>query len=213
VPSEYQPDLKAMEAMSDGELWEIARSRMPDAQQDRLEHLLQKNQAESLSEAEQSKLHEQQVIWDKHAKLFNSAQVFNSADGYNKSTVQFANEILQNNVSEKRSFLVQDFSALWYLLRFDYELVNYLGQRIGTQDTQFIAMYAFEISDLYRCTFDAQLCEEGGLLMLGQCMLDDQLCDMSYHQLMMSRYSVNQMADLENVVYELRRYFMKNEDR
>jgi hypothetical protein len=56
VPPEYQPELEALEAMSDEELWEIARSEMAAAQQDRLEHLLQKNQAEDLSETEQQDL-------------------------------------------------------------------------------------------------------------------------------------------------------------
>jgi hypothetical protein len=56
VPPEYRPELEALEAMSDEELWEIARSEMLAAQQDRLDHLLQKNQAEGLSEAEQQDL-------------------------------------------------------------------------------------------------------------------------------------------------------------
>ena len=56
VPPEYQPELEALEAMSDEKLWEIARSEMAAAQQDRLDHLLQKNQAEDLSETEQQEL-------------------------------------------------------------------------------------------------------------------------------------------------------------
>ena len=56
VPPEYKPELEALEAMSDEELWEIARSEMPAAQQDRLDYLLQKNQAEGLSEAERKEL-------------------------------------------------------------------------------------------------------------------------------------------------------------
>lgn len=56
VPPEYQAGLEALEGMSDEELWEIVRSEVPAAQQSRLDHLLQKNQAEGLSEAEQQKL-------------------------------------------------------------------------------------------------------------------------------------------------------------
>ena len=56
VPPEYLPELEALEAMSDEELWEIARSEMLAAQQDRLDHLLQKNQTEDLSEVEQQEL-------------------------------------------------------------------------------------------------------------------------------------------------------------
>ena len=56
VPPEYQPELEALEAMSDEKLWEIARSEMAAVQQDRLDHLLQKNQAEDLSETEQQDL-------------------------------------------------------------------------------------------------------------------------------------------------------------
>jgi hypothetical protein len=56
VPPEYQPELEALEAMSDEKLWDIARSEMAAAQQDRLERLLQKSQAEGLSEAEQQDL-------------------------------------------------------------------------------------------------------------------------------------------------------------
>jgi hypothetical protein len=56
VPPEYLPELEALEAMSDEELWEIARSEMAAAQQDRLDHLLQKNRTEDLSEVEQQEL-------------------------------------------------------------------------------------------------------------------------------------------------------------
>ena len=56
VPPEYQSELEALEAMSDEELWEIAGSEMPAAQQRQLDHLVQKNQAEGLSEAEQQSL-------------------------------------------------------------------------------------------------------------------------------------------------------------
>ena len=56
VPPEYRPELEALEAMSDERLEKIALSEMPAAQQRRLEHLLQKNQAGGLSEAEQRSL-------------------------------------------------------------------------------------------------------------------------------------------------------------
>jgi hypothetical protein len=56
VPPEYWSELEALEAMSDEGLWEIARSEMPSAQQRQLDHLLRKNQAEGLSEAEQQSL-------------------------------------------------------------------------------------------------------------------------------------------------------------
>jgi len=56
VPPECQPELEALEAMSDEELWEIAQSEMAAAKQDRLDHLLYKNQAGGLSEAEQQDL-------------------------------------------------------------------------------------------------------------------------------------------------------------
>jgi hypothetical protein len=56
VPSEYRSELEALEAMSDEELWEIARSEMPAAQQRQLGYLLRKNQAEGLSAVEQQSL-------------------------------------------------------------------------------------------------------------------------------------------------------------
>lgn len=56
VPPEYQPELEVLEAMEDEELWEIAQRDMPAAQQDRLDHLLQKNQAVDLSGVEQQEL-------------------------------------------------------------------------------------------------------------------------------------------------------------
>ncbi len=56
VPPEYWSELEALEAMSDKELWEMARSEMPAAQQRQLDYLLRKNQAEGLSEAEQRSL-------------------------------------------------------------------------------------------------------------------------------------------------------------
>jgi len=56
VPSEYRPELEALEAMSDEGLWEIVQSEMPASQQRQLGRLLRKNQAEGLSEAEQQAL-------------------------------------------------------------------------------------------------------------------------------------------------------------
>lgn len=56
VPPEYRSELEALEAMSDESLWEIVRSEMPASQQRQLDHLLRKNQAEGLSEAEQQSL-------------------------------------------------------------------------------------------------------------------------------------------------------------
>ena len=56
VPPEYRSELEALEAMSDEELWEIAQSEMPAAQQRQLGHLLRKNQAEGLSAVEQQSL-------------------------------------------------------------------------------------------------------------------------------------------------------------
>jgi hypothetical protein len=56
VPPEYRSELEALEATSDEELWEIARSEMPSAQQRQLDYLLRKNQAEGLSAVEQQLL-------------------------------------------------------------------------------------------------------------------------------------------------------------
>jgi hypothetical protein len=56
VPPQYRSELEALEAMSDEELWEIARTEMPAAQQRQLDYLLGKNQAEGLTEAEQQLL-------------------------------------------------------------------------------------------------------------------------------------------------------------
>lgn len=56
VPLEYKAELEALEAMSDEVLWEIAQSQMSDDQQERLDQLLQKSQAEGLSVAEQEEL-------------------------------------------------------------------------------------------------------------------------------------------------------------
>jgi hypothetical protein len=56
IPPAYRPELEAMEIMSDNELWKIARSEMPGLQQDRLDDLLRKSQAEGLNEIEQLEL-------------------------------------------------------------------------------------------------------------------------------------------------------------
>ena len=56
VPPEYRSELEALETLGDEELWAIAQSEMPDDQQERLDQLLQKNQAEGLSVAEQEEL-------------------------------------------------------------------------------------------------------------------------------------------------------------
>jgi hypothetical protein len=56
VPPEFQPELETLEILSDEELWKVAQSTVPAIQQDRLNDLLQKNQAEGLSQAEQDEL-------------------------------------------------------------------------------------------------------------------------------------------------------------
>lgn len=56
VPPEYRPDLEAMESLSDGELWEIAESSVPVAQQRQLTRLLQKNQRGIMTEQERHAL-------------------------------------------------------------------------------------------------------------------------------------------------------------
>lgn len=58
VPREYQTELEMLETMSDEELWEIARSEMSAAQQDRLDYLLLRNQADGLTEMEEQELDE-----------------------------------------------------------------------------------------------------------------------------------------------------------
>jgi len=75
VPPEYRAELEALEAMSDEEPGEIGRSQMPAERQERLEQLLQKNQAEGLTVAEQQELDElhseanRLLLWKSYAHL------------------------------------------------------------------------------------------------------------------------------------------------
>jgi hypothetical protein len=56
VPLEYRPELGAMESLSDEELWRIADSSTPVAQQRQLTRLLRKNQKETLTDQERQTL-------------------------------------------------------------------------------------------------------------------------------------------------------------
>ena len=56
VPLDYRPDLEAMESLSDEELWRIAESSMPVAQQRQLTRLLRKNQPGVITDQERQAL-------------------------------------------------------------------------------------------------------------------------------------------------------------
>ena len=56
VPPEYRPELEAMEALSDEELWKMAESQVSAARQRQLMHLLQKNERSALTERERQLL-------------------------------------------------------------------------------------------------------------------------------------------------------------
>lgn len=50
VPSEYRPELEAMEDLGDEELWILSRSHLAPAKQRRLDNLLDKNQRGTLTD-------------------------------------------------------------------------------------------------------------------------------------------------------------------
>jgi hypothetical protein len=56
VPPEYRPELEAMEALGDGELWQICARRPAPARQRRLENLLDKNRRGELTDRERQTL-------------------------------------------------------------------------------------------------------------------------------------------------------------
>lgn len=56
VPPEYRPELEALEALSDEELWKVAESQVPAAQRRQLTRLLQKNQRGALTDRERQAL-------------------------------------------------------------------------------------------------------------------------------------------------------------
>jgi hypothetical protein len=56
VPPEYRPELEAMEALSDEDLWHVTESQVSATQQRQLNRLLQKNQAGTLTKRERQVL-------------------------------------------------------------------------------------------------------------------------------------------------------------
>ncbi len=56
APAEFEADLKALEALDDGALWEVLKSKVSPATQRKLHRLLAKNQAGTLTEHERKKL-------------------------------------------------------------------------------------------------------------------------------------------------------------
>lgn len=56
APKSLQPELEALEVLSDAELWRLARAGMTASDQDEIERLLSKNETEGLSEVEEMQL-------------------------------------------------------------------------------------------------------------------------------------------------------------
>ncbi len=56
VPKFIQPELEAMEVLSDSELWRLAQSELASADQEALELLLSRNQTGGLAESEEAQL-------------------------------------------------------------------------------------------------------------------------------------------------------------
>src|SRR5207248_2494357 len=65
VPVEYRAELEAMEDLEDDELWEVAHSALPTAQQRQLANLLDRNQQRALTEREQRTLVELRTAADR----------------------------------------------------------------------------------------------------------------------------------------------------
>jgi hypothetical protein len=64
IPARYRDDLRRMEKLSDGELWDIARSRVDEKSQRRHKRLLRKNSAGTLTEDERKALTEMRLAAD-----------------------------------------------------------------------------------------------------------------------------------------------------
>lgn len=56
APLEFQADLAALDRLDDGTLWQIARSQKTEADLERYDDLLERNQNASLTEAEKDEL-------------------------------------------------------------------------------------------------------------------------------------------------------------
>ncbi|MCI0713208.1 MAG: hypothetical protein L0154_23835 [Chloroflexi bacterium] len=56
LPEAEEAELDALQHLSDEALWTIAREKMPRSQQDRMQHLMDKNNLSELSGAEQAEL-------------------------------------------------------------------------------------------------------------------------------------------------------------
>ncbi|MGF1496963.1 MAG: hypothetical protein ACFB8W_09100 [Elainellaceae cyanobacterium] len=56
VPEEFQADLAALDRLDDGTLWQIARSQKSEAELERYDDLLDRNQNEILASAEKEEL-------------------------------------------------------------------------------------------------------------------------------------------------------------
>jgi hypothetical protein len=56
VPEEFQADLASLDGLNDDELWHLARSQMPDSQQDQYDRLLELHADGALSQSERENL-------------------------------------------------------------------------------------------------------------------------------------------------------------
>ena len=123
-----------------------------------------------------------------------------------------------NITPEKRIQLVRDallddpdgmeFSALYFLLQNDKELLQELGRRVGSNYWEWIKSSSLHIATLYNCSkFDN--CTSSSLTMLSLCLSDEQYCGYNYEQYLAKIYSQGQNTDIQNIVVHLREIMLQ----
>lgn len=90
-------------------------------------------------------------------------------------------------------------TALLYLLSFDYDFLNKIGEAIGTNDTRFLQSNV-NFSTLFLCQRRAHLCAADSSLMEDLCFLDKKACNLSYEAFFRETVNIDQYNNYLNAL-------------
>ncbi len=142
----------------------------------------------------------------------NLAQISSSELNQIKLRIREKNQILRelNTLSAEASYdvkiiskaktLVQhqdpdiSASALLYLLTYDNEFINKVGEEMGTSDVSFLRAN-LDLSVLYSCQKGLD-CQSDSALMQDMCVIDESSCNLSFNAWLRQNKTMNQYDDM-----------------
>lgn len=140
---------------------------------------------------------EKELIQDRRKNFLKSNDWYNSKVDFNKRL-----ESAKNSLSDDPEGM--GFSALFFLLQNDLQLIQEISKRLQTKDWSLIKSSRMHVATLYGCINKPEECSRYSTNMLTLCIDDEQYCNMNYSQYLAAIYSSNQFFDIENIVDHLR---------